>query len=237
MIKNLSRLLLPLAVMPVMAIAAETFQEGKDYIVLSQPVKTADANKVNVTEVFSYSCPHCYNLEPYINKWAETLPEDVKFQKIPAVTKGLWGQHARLFFTINALKLDKKVHSDIFNAFHKERNKLAAPEAMAKFLTKYDVKKESFEQTFNSFGVSSQMNLAAAKFRGYRLTGVPAVIVNGKYRVNAPKNKVTAVADFLIEKERALLKEKAAPATTAKVETKEEGNNEANVKSSAAKED
>lgn len=237
MIKSLSRLMLPLVIMPVMAMAAETFQEGKDYIVLDQPVKTASANKVNVTEIFTYSCPHCYKLEPYINKWAETLPEDVEFKQIPAVTKGLWGVHARLFFTVNALKLDKNVHEAIFEAFHNEGNKLAAPEAMAKFLTKYDVNKETFEQTFNSFGVSSQMNLAAAKFRSYRLTGVPAVLVNGKYRINAPKEKVTAVADFLIEKERKLLQEKAAPASTAKVETKEEGSDEANVKSSAAKED
>lgn len=95
----------------------------------------------------------------------------------------------------------------MFDAIHKEGNKLATKEAMADFLAAHGVDKEAFLKAFDSFGVKSQMEKAKKLAVAYQISGVPTLIVNGKYRFDIGSSggleQTTAVADYLIAKERA----------------------------------
>ena len=188
------------------------YEEGTHYAVLEVAIKTRDPDTIEVTEYFSYGCPHCYRLEPLIKQWQQDLPADVEFNRTPAI----WGVsgyelYARTYYTALALGVLDKVHSPLFNAIHGERRRLLDLEAMAGFMAERGVDPVEFVKTYtDSFGVKAQYQQAIARQRIYRAVGVPALIVNGKYRIEAgmvgrSNLGMLQVANYLIEKERQLL--------------------------------
>lgn len=195
-----------LSLMGAPAIAAD-IQAGKEYTELSNPVPVSEPSKIEVVEVFWYGCPHCFAFEPTINPWAEKLPEDVKFVRIPALFGGIWDVHGQMFVALEAMGVEHKVHTAVFNAIHNERKKLATPDEMADFLAGQGVDRDAFLKTYNSFGVKSRIEKDRKLVEAYGIQGVPAMIVNGKYLFDlgtsgGPEGALK-VADQLIEKERA----------------------------------
>ena len=190
-----------------MAAQAEPLQAGKEYVELSSPVPLSKPGKIEVVELFWYGCPHCYQFESTINPWIEQLPEDVNFVRIPALFGGVWNAHGQLFITLQNMQVEQKVHDAIFNAIHKQGKKLATPDEMAEFLVEQGLDKDAFLKTYNSFGVKSQMEKAKKLAMAYQISGVPVMIVNGKYRFDLGSaggpQQTLDVADQLIAKERA----------------------------------
>lgn len=190
-----------------MAALAADYQAGKQYVELSSPVPVSQPGKIEVVELFWYGCPHCYQFEPTLNAWVDTLPDDVNFVRVPAMFGGVWNTHGQLFLTLEAMKVDQQVHEAVFAAIHRDGKKLATPEAMAEFLADQGVDSEAFLKSYKSFAVKGQMEKAKKLAMAYQITGVPVLVVNGKYRLDlgsagGPQQAV-AVADFLIAKERA----------------------------------
>lgn len=189
------------------SIEAESFTAGKQYVELSTPVPVSQPDKIEVVELFWYGCPHCYQLEPTLNAWADKLPADVNFVRIPALFGRTWDIHGQLFITLDLMKVEQKVHKAVFDAIHKEGKKLADPEEMAEFLAGQGVDAEAFLSTYNSFAVKGQMTKARQLAKAYQISGVPVLIVGGKYRFDVRsaggEEQLLQVADFLIDKERA----------------------------------
>lgn len=185
---------------------AQELVEGRNFVTLGSPVPTAQPEKIEVVELFWYGCPHCYQLEPTINPWAAALPEDVNFVRVPAMFGGIWNVHGQLFFTLEAMKADEKVHNSIFDALHNSGRKLSTADEIAKFVAEQGVDKALFVKTWNSFSVKSQMEKAKKLALAYQITGVPAIVVNGKYRFDIGMagglQETVDVADALIQKER-----------------------------------
>ncbi|KRW59076.1 thiol:disulfide interchange protein DsbA/DsbL [Pseudomonas sp. TTU2014-080ASC] len=185
---------------------AEPIEAGKQYVELSNPVPVSEPGKIEVVELFWYGCGHCYKFEDTINPWIEKLPEDVNFRRIPAMFGGMWNIHGQMFITLEAMKAEHSVHSAIFNAIHVQGKKLATPEEMADFLATQGVDKDEFLKTYNSFAVKGQVEKSKKLAMAYQITGVPVMIVNGKYRFDIGSSggpdQALQVADFLIQKER-----------------------------------
>ncbi|MBV6290301.1 thiol:disulfide interchange protein DsbA [Pseudomonas aegrilactucae] len=187
--------------------AADPVIAGKEYIELSNPVPVSKPGKIEVVELFWYGCPHCYSFEPVINPWVDKLPEDVNFKRIPAMFGGPWDAHGQMFLTLEAMGVEHKVHAAVFDAIQVQRKHLTKPEEMAEFLATQGVDKDKFLATFNSFAIKGQVNAARELAKKYGITGVPSMVVNGKYRFDlgtaqGPEG-VLNVADQLIAKERA----------------------------------
>jgi len=201
-----SAALATLSLFGVAAQAAE-IQAGKQYVELNSPVPVATPGKIEVVELFWYGCPHCYHFESTINPWVAKLPADVNFVRIPAMFGGLWNVHGQLFITLETMKVKPEVHKAVFDAYHKDGKKLATPEEMAEFLAGQGLDKEKFLSTYNSFAVQGQVEKAKKLAMAYQITGVPVLIVNGKYRFDIGSaggpEKALDVADQLIAKERA----------------------------------
>jgi thiol:disulfide interchange protein DsbA len=183
------------------------FEAGKQYVELNKPVQIAKPGKIEVVELFWYGCGHCYQFESTLNPWVEQLPEDVNFVRIPAMFGGMWNVHGQLFITLEAMKAEHKVHAAVFDGIHKQGKKLATPEEMADFLAGEGIDKDAFLKTYNSFGVKSQLEKAKKLAMAYQISGVPVMVVNGKYRFDIGSaggpQQVLQVADHLIGKERA----------------------------------
>lgn len=193
---------------------AEGFQyeEGTHYVALEVPVQTRDADVIEVTEYFSYGCPHCYRFEPLVSRWKANLPEDVEFNRSPAIWRVTgYELFARTYYTAKALGVLEEIHPPLFNAIHGERRRLLDLQSMTAFMAEHGVDREKFARTFNdSFGVKAMYQQAIARQQLYRSGGVPALIVNGKYRIEASmvdnsNANMLEVADFLVDRERRLM--------------------------------
>lgn len=185
------------------------YKAGEHYIVLPAPAPTADPDKIEVAELFWYGCGHCFEFDPIISEWKATLADDVNFRDVPAMFGGTWNTHAQLFYTVESLGKLEETHSAIFTAIHRQNNRLADEAAMIKLLSDYGVSEEEFKKAWGSFGVRSKMDQATRLAKAYRATGVPTLIVNGKYRIEGAMvggfDEMLKVADFLVEQERKAL--------------------------------
>ena len=195
-------------ILPMAMCQAQTdkYQAGVHYEVLPQPIRTADATKIEVNEVFSYTCGHCYNFESVLHPWSQKLAADVDFQQTPAVWQPALEPFARAYYSAALLNVLDKTHMAIFEAVHVKRQKVRTEADLAAIFAAAGVDGLQFSKAYNSFGMTSMVNQAKARVRGYRVQGTPEVIVNGKYRVSSRNaggfEGMLNVADFLIEKER-----------------------------------
>ena len=181
---------------------AANFVAGKDYSVVANPGKVDVPRKIEVREFFWYGCGHCFTLEPYMQTWLRQLPKDVNFVRTPAAMNPVWEMNARGYYVSEALGVRKKTHLPLFHAIHDKGQQIFDQQSQAKFFVKYGVPEAKFNSMFNSFAITSKISQAKQLARQYQLTGVPAVVVNGKYVVQGEDGKVTQVINYLIEKER-----------------------------------
>lgn len=163
---------------------------GFDPVTPTQPVQNPD--KIEVIEFFWYGCPHCYSLEPAMVEWLKTKPANVEFIRQPAVFSDLWGKHAKAYFTAEALGVLDKVHADLFDAIQNKKQKLVSEDELAKFFADHGVKDEEFRSAYNSFLVDAKLRQAESTAPRYGISGVPALIVNGKYKVTGQSAKSQA---------------------------------------------
>jgi thiol:disulfide interchange protein DsbA len=185
---------------------ADEYEEGEDYEELLTTQPTSAENKIEVLELFWYGCPHCYKLEPYVENWKKKLSSDVKFVQYPAILRNEWAIHARAFFTAQILGVDDKTHQAIFAAFHELRRPANSEKALKAIFIEQGVDGKDFDKTFRSFTVESKLRRARDASKRYGIKGVPALIINGKYRTNArlagSNANMLKVVDYLVEQER-----------------------------------
>jgi protein dithiol oxidoreductase (disulfide-forming) len=210
MIKSLLLSVSLLLLVPFAACAEEggdSYLEGVHYDLIIPAVRTADPDKIEVAEFFWYGCGHCYTFEPVINKWKLTLPDDVDFRGSPAMWNELMELHARAYYTAEVLGVLDTMSPVIFQAMNVDGKRLSSEAEIEALFTANGITAEDFSKAFSSFGVSSQVRQASARARAAKITGTPALMVNGKYHISTRKAGSQAgmlkVADFLIEKERA----------------------------------
>lgn len=206
MIKRGLILLLPFMLLFSTA-QAEQFTEGKEYVTLSKPVETSNPDKVVVTEMFWYGCPHCFRFEPYIDKWRETMPDGVEFEMLPSVLNPSWMEHARAFFALQKMGAIDKVHKKLLSAIHLQNKRLNSVDTLASFVSQQGVNEKEFRDHYHSFPVDTLVRKNRQKEKKYGHRGVPAVIINGKYRTSASMAGSNArwieVIDYLVKKELA----------------------------------
>jgi len=172
-----------LATNSLSVLASDDFglEQGVEYKLVPQPQPTAPYPK-KVVEIFGYTCPHCYHLEPSLHEWLESKPKDIHFERMPVVfNHPNWIFMGRVYYTAQELGVLDKSHMAFFDALHKDNKKLYTPEAIAKFFTQFGVKESDFIATFKSFKVDQLVRKAAKLTRAYGVEGVPSLVVNGKY--------------------------------------------------------
>lgn len=187
---------------------AQSPVEGTDYIELKPPQSVDTPGKVEVIEFFWYRCPHCYALEPDLEAWVKRLPRDVQFRRIPGILNEDWAVDARIFYALEATGDSERLHRPLFNAIHQQGGVRLRGEAFAKWtadwLAKQKVDLAKYDAALHSFSVESKVRRAAQMARSYRLDGVPALSVQGRYLVLASTSQraMLATTDTLIGETR-----------------------------------
>ena len=195
-------------------VAARTwkYKEGQNFtrMIPTQPT-VGGADKIEVAEVFMYSCPHCFDLEPYINKWEETKDPGVRLVRIPAMFNQLAQLHAQLYYTEVFLVQSGKINDHagfrnmVFEEIHRRGNQLTSETAIQRLFVRAGVSEDDFKRTWSSFEVNQAMRVGQDLARRYGIQSVPMIIVNGKYRTDAASAgsypKLLEVIDELTERE------------------------------------
>jgi thiol:disulfide interchange protein DsbA len=183
-------------------------QPGFEYMQTQQALPTDNPAKVEVIELFWYGCPHCYQLEPTLSAWVKKLPKDVEFKRVPAIARPDWAPGAKAYYTMDALGVTEKLHAALFEAIHKQRSvKPNDDAALLDWIVKQSgLDRKKVEEAYNSFSVNTKMMRASQIFRASGATGVPALIIDGKYLTSSTlaggNNEALKTADYLIDKAR-----------------------------------
>tara|TARA_Y100000389_G_C17470016_1_gene529508 strand:+ start:7196 stop:8029 length:834 start_codon:yes stop_codon:yes gene_type:complete len=188
------------------------YREGRDFsrLVPTQPT-TGSADKIEVAEIFMYSCPHCLTLEPHLNEWTQDLDSNVRFVRIPAIFNQLAQMHAQLHYTKiflsknGLLKDPTAFHQLIFEEYHNRGNRLTSKAAIERLFARAGIESDDFNRTWNSFEVNQALRIAQDLARRYNVMSVPMVVVNGKYQTDVSQSggipQLFEVIDELIERE------------------------------------
>ena len=190
-----------------LARAQGTPVEGQQYVRLSQPQPVLTPGKVEVIEFFWYGCPHCFEFEPMLEAWIKTLPADVAFRRVPVAFRDEpFTAHQKIFYALDAMGLVDSMQMKVFNAIHRERKHMDKPAEIAEFMQKNGVDSAKFLDIYNSFAVQTKTRQARALAEAYKIDGVPALGIGGRYYTSGSLagslRGSLQVADFLIQKSR-----------------------------------
>ena len=182
--------------------------EGTHYVRLGQPLAvTAPSGKVEVVEFFWYGCPHCNAFEPMLDAWTKKLPADVSFRRVPVAFRDEpFTTHQRIYYALETMNQVEAMHRKVFYAIHNDRQKLDKPAEIAAFMTKNGVDGAKFVEIMNSFGVQTKARQAKQLAEAYKIDGVPALGVQGRFYTSgslagSPEQSLR-VTEFLIERSR-----------------------------------
>lgn len=181
---------------------------GRDYALIDPAQPTDTPTKIEVTEFFSYACPHCADLNPQLVKWAAKLPSDVVLKRVPVGFNNPFYQlMARFYYTLEAIGENKRLEAAVFAAIHEKGLKLIDDKSIMDWVTAQGVDAKTFSDAYSSFGVMSKVKRADQLAQAAKIRGVPALVVDGRYLVVGQDVKshaeMLALTDKIIDKRRA----------------------------------
>ena len=156
--------------------------EGTDYLLLDKPAPVdAAADKVEVVEFFWYSCPHCNVFEPQFDAWAKKVAKNVSVRRVPVSFRPDFEPQQRLYYVLEALGQVDALHKKVFYAIHVEKQALNTAELVAAWAEKQGINKAKFTELYNSFPVNLKARKATQLQDAFKVDGVPALGVAGRY--------------------------------------------------------
>jgi thiol:disulfide interchange protein DsbA len=132
------------------ALAQSAFVEGTDYQTISPAVKTSQPDKVVVTEVFWYGCPHCFRFEPFVERWSASLPDGVVFEQLPSALNPRWVEHARAYYAFKMMNAHDQTHKALFDAIHLKRQRITDLDSLAEFAVEQGLDEKLFRETYST---------------------------------------------------------------------------------------
>ena len=177
-------------------------EAGNDYLVVEKaaPVE-APAGKIEVVEFFWYSCPHCNAFEPAFEAWRKRAPKDLAVRRVPVAFQDSFVPQQRLYYALEAMGLLEKLHAKVFAAIHAEKQNLTKGEQIADWIAKQGVDKAKFLEQFNSFSVATKASKGTQLQNTYKVEGVPAMGVAGRFYTDGTlaksMDRALTVVEFL----------------------------------------
>ena len=168
--------------------------------------KQQESKDIIIYEFFWYGCPHCYNLEPTMDRIEADIENDTKVVKLPVALRDSWIPHAKLYYALKQMDKIDQVHNLIFEEIHLEDNRLNTEQQMIDFLGKHGIDTEEFIEKYNSFGTEARVNKASNLAKKYQIDSVPTIIINGKFLTSgsyvSSYDELYSVVNLLVERER-----------------------------------
>jgi protein dithiol oxidoreductase (disulfide-forming) len=215
-----SKLIKSLLVIATMSFAAVAYAQPqppnsvREVTQLNPPQPVEADGKIEVLEFFGYGCIHCANLEPRLEAWAKKQPADVKLRRVPVAFASRSIDSIPIFYTLEAMGLQEKLHQKIFDAANVENVILGNPATLNTWLEKQGVDTKKYEEIQKSFSVQNKIARAKKMTLDYAIQSTPTLVVNGRFAVqqNSGADRMFANVEQLIAEARTANK---APAPVA----------------------
>ena len=196
---------IPFVLLLVFSNNAFSLDNTQKYIQISNQKQT-ESDKIVIYEFFWYGCPHCYNLEPTMDRIESSLGKDTILIKIPVALRDTWEAHAKAYYALQQMKLDDDLHEKVFTEIHINNNRLDTKEKLEQFIQEEGFNSKRFSEIFDSFGTDLRVKKASRLANQYQITSVPTLIINGKYKTSgslvSSYEELYDVVQLLIDKER-----------------------------------
>jgi protein dithiol oxidoreductase (disulfide-forming) len=183
--------------------------EGKDYVRLSTPAAVATlpaGKKVDVVEFFWYGCPHCDAFEPTLEAWVKKLPADVAFRRVHVGFGAAHQIHQKLFYALEEMDQLQALHRKVFDAMHRQSKRLLTDAEISAFGAANGVDGTKLVETMKSFSVTTKATRAKQLSEAYKIDGVPALGIQGRYYTSGSLagslEQALKTADYLIGRSR-----------------------------------
>lgn len=217
----IQKMMFALAVAGVVSGAAaspEAPRNGAEFHTLPAAQETTPGSKVEVTEFFTYSCPHCNAFEPVLADWVKKNADKVIFKRVHVAFNRSDVPLQRLYTTLEAMGLTEQYHAKAFAAEHVERLHMHSDEAIFDWVAKSGIDRTKFIDTYRSFGMQTRVNRSQNLAKAYMIDSWPTVAVGGRFitspyqassttrpALNEPGQHQAAlkVMDFLVAKAKA----------------------------------
>lgn len=167
-----------------------------------------------VTHFFTYPCHLCWRIEPYITSWRKTLPDNVKYVRLPSTLSRTWMHYAQVYFALEMMDQHEIMHEKIVNAIANGTEKLNSLETASNFLGKHGVDEDQFRKNYASFSVQARVRKINKLERELKLPSMPKLMVNGAYLetsstrelgAEAAAKKTLDIVNYLISVEQEIL--------------------------------
>ena len=206
--------------LPTAAADADLFAVTGRYETISPPLPTAADDQVEVVELFWYGCPHCHDFEPHLRDWLASAPDHVSFRQVPAVFRKSWLPHAHAYYAAEIMGVLDRFHLPLFDALHNKKRRIFTREALADFVAEQGIDRAEFLRTYDSFAVQARVKQAILYTQRSEITGVPSMVINGKYRTSGSMaggfaNVIQVVRVLVAEEARTMGLEAAGDAVSA----------------------
>jgi thiol:disulfide interchange protein DsbA len=185
------------------------FEEGRHYVEIFPEMQTdSSPGKVEVIELMWLGCPHCYHLEPFINKYKKNHPDFVEFKQVPAMLNPSWAADANTFYIADMLDPtgEKDLVNRIFQSIHEQKRRLKNPSAVTRFFVQEGYTEEQVNSVKNSMAFQAKLKRAQEIGAAAQANSVPTLIINGKYRTSpymaGGNEQVLKVVDMLTKQEK-----------------------------------
>jgi thiol:disulfide interchange protein DsbA len=185
--------------------------EGQHFVKLSTPASVSlpsPDKKVDVVEFFWYGCPHCNNFEPILDGWVKRLAPDVSFRRVHVGFGAQHQIHQKLHYALEEMGVLPTMHRKVFAAMHSPSNRrqLISESEIKAFGTESGIDGAKLVETMKSFGVNTKAARARQLTDAYKIDGVPALGVQGRWYTSGSLagslERMVAVTDFLIDRAR-----------------------------------
>lgn len=175
----------------------------EEYKMVTPPQPTQTGKKIEVLEFFFYGCPHCYHLQELLGPWEKKMPKDVEVVYVPAIFNPGWEPMARTFYALETLGQQKKLHDELYKAWHVDMVDLTSEAKITDFVAQHGVDRKKFSDAYNAFSMQGKIMRSKQMASTFAIRGTPTVIVDGKYMISSLQPADTMrVLDTLIVKAR-----------------------------------
>ena len=176
-------------------------QRARQTVSQAVPTETAKG-RIEVLEFFWYNCPHCNAFEPTLSAWSKKLPKDVELKRVPVRFRAEFEPQQRAYYVLEALGKVEELQGKMFAAIHTERQTLTTLEPLLVWAEKNGIPKKQFTDLYNSFTVIGKARRAAQLQEQFKVEGVPALGVAGRFYVDGSlagsMERALQIVDFLL---------------------------------------
>lgn len=189
-------LLVALAVLLTPFSHAADLQVGRDYTLIEPAMQQSNPGKIEVIEFFSYGCPHCNDFNPLIKEWAAKAPADVVFRKVPVTfNRPQWTKLANIYYALETTGDLAKLDSAVFNAVHIDHVNFNSDEKIADWAASKGANAKKVTDALGAFSMQSLIRRSDQDVAAAKVSGVPAIVVAGRYLVR--NEGATSLADLV----------------------------------------